>query len=393
MKTVKNFGWIFSLMFLLMMTACGGGGGSDSGTASGTGELTLSMTDAPTDEFDSVYVTIDRVEVHLGDVDGDGARDGIADMDGEGDGDHNWITVVERNEDRDETFDLLELVNDNLRELGTIELDNGHYTQMRLYLADPDVDVIGHPYPHYVVYKNGEVHPLRVPSGKLHLVSGFDLEISGRPVHLVLDFDAAASIVTRGNSGKEYNLKPVIKVDDIETSAYVSGTVTYDEEGRAVVSAQETDADGTDPRVYTSTHTTDTENIDEEYSMFLSEGTYNLVAYKAGYEPECIRQTVEYGMDYPQVNFELSEAAYLGNVTVKVSGADVGGSATISFRQLCGGQEIEVDSVNVANNSEFIFDLNEGFYDVVASSDGKTPITKSNIDVLSFSNTILNFNF
>ncbi|HPN24616.1 MAG TPA: hypothetical protein PKV94_06395 [Syntrophales bacterium] len=59
-----------AVIFLLaVFTGCGGGGGgSSSGSATGgtTGTLSLSLTDASTYEYEAVYVTIERVDVHLG---------------------------------------------------------------------------------------------------------------------------------------------------------------------------------------------------------------------------------------------------------------------------------------------------------------------------------------
>ncbi|MEJ2642516.1 MAG: hypothetical protein P8010_23425, partial [Desulfosarcinaceae bacterium] len=53
--------WISLVFVFFFLSACGGGSNSD-----GSGTLTLGLTDASTDAYRAVYVTIDEVRVHLG---------------------------------------------------------------------------------------------------------------------------------------------------------------------------------------------------------------------------------------------------------------------------------------------------------------------------------------
>ena len=107
----KLFGYLLCLTFILLLAACGGGGSSD-----GQGTLSTSLTDSSSDEYKAVYVTIDRIDVH---------------HDDSGD----WETVATPGT----TYNLLELVNGVVEQLGEVLLDSGHYTQMRLIIGDtPD---------------------------------------------------------------------------------------------------------------------------------------------------------------------------------------------------------------------------------------------------------------
>lgn len=74
---------------------------------------------------------------------------------------------------------------------------------------------------------DGQDNELTVPSGSQ---SGLKLNVqseiqAGITYKLVIDFDAAKSIVEAGNSGK-YNLKPVIRAQMEATTGAIHGTVS-----------------------------------------------------------------------------------------------------------------------------------------------------------------------
>ena len=147
----------------------------------------LGLTDAPGDYL-HVYVTIKEVQVNQ-------AAE-------EEDDDSGWLTVLTPGE----TFDLLELQNGVIVNLGLAELEAGQYNQMRLILDEEKPDA--HPYANYLVIEGEEGEDpveveLKVPSGfqtGIKIVHGFTIFASGS-TELILDFDANKSIVQAGKSG------------------------------------------------------------------------------------------------------------------------------------------------------------------------------------------------
>ncbi len=97
LKTIQR-GCSFLAILLLgaLLTACGSNGGSDGG---GSGTLSVALTDSAAEDYQAVYVTVDRVEVHRSSQ--DNATSG-------------WITVAEPGT----TYNLLDLVQRTLRPTG-----------------------------------------------------------------------------------------------------------------------------------------------------------------------------------------------------------------------------------------------------------------------------------
>jgi len=182
--------FLFALL-VFPLALLGGCGSSDNGSTS-TGTLSLALTDAPACGLESVFVTIDRIQVH---------QNAEAEPT-----DSGWSEIVLAPAMR---VDLLTLQNGVLAELGQTPLPAGHYSQMRLVLVDNDTP----PYANSVIPDGGSEVALTTPSGQqTGLKLNIDIQIEPNQVaDFVLDFDACKSVVKRGNSG-EYNLKPVIRV-------------------------------------------------------------------------------------------------------------------------------------------------------------------------------------
>jgi len=205
---IRSLFGAFALGFLLLgIASCGGGGSAGggggiggTGSPSTLGTVHFSLTDAPACGFDAVNVTIERVRVH--------ASDSAVD------GDAGWSEVVLAPPRR---FNLLDLTNGVLADLGTTTLPPGKYTQLRLVLADNGGAT---PLANSVRPSGGSGEiALTTPSAQQSGIKiNVDIDVAaGQTADVVLDFDACKSVVRRGNSG-QYNLKPVISATSVVSS-------------------------------------------------------------------------------------------------------------------------------------------------------------------------------
>lgn len=358
---------IFSIS-LMFLTACGGGGESgSSGSSSGsTGTINVNLTDASTTDYKAIYITVQQLAVHKDDGGG-------------------WEVISSPNK----TYNLLELVNGVREELALATLATGHYTQMRLILSNTPDDSINilskkHPYGNYFIDnsdQNVEVE-LKVPSGfqtGIKIVKGFEIN-ENETTEIILDFDAARSIVKAGSSGK-WLLKPTVKVMETKECSIIYGKVEDSEKGAVggvLVSAQTyTASAGDEERVQIEAATvTDSSG---NYKLFLRPGSYTLVGYKDGFSVFYKKVVTTAGNTYPEdIPLSKSDTGTLSSGTVSISDADQEQYATISIRRPGPivnekSEQIEVKSLNVANGGDIKDTVLPfgGYSAVVISSYGK----------------------
>ena len=144
------------------------------------------------------------------DAESDGEDDTEPDEDDEGDSE--WVEYEVDNR----TVDLTELTGKNATKLSSLEVPNGTYEKVFVYVSDVDGTL-----------KDGSDQRVKLPSGKLQLNSEFTVG-DGEEVDFVFDITA----VKAGNSGK-YILKPVISESgtDVEIEDVDERDEDEDEQG------------------------------------------------------------------------------------------------------------------------------------------------------------------
>ena len=185
--------WMAAFLSFFILVGCN----DQDGTKDGNAKLSVSLIDAPAD-YDEVWVEILALEVQPKDSDEDDES--------------AWISI--ENESVEKKIDLLTLTGGNALNLGTEEIPAGFISQIRLILGNDN----------YIMQDGIRIN-LTTPSAQQ---TGLKLQLNqellaGIQYDLILDFDAAQSIVKAGNSG-QYILKPVLRVV-AEGNASIKGNV------------------------------------------------------------------------------------------------------------------------------------------------------------------------
>ncbi|MBF0297551.1 MAG: DUF4382 domain-containing protein [Oligoflexia bacterium] len=202
----KNWIIVLIVAFLSMMILSVGCKKNNNETESPP-KLILKLTDAPfpLDYFETVEVTISRIEMHKS-----------------SDNDTNFEIML--NEAK--TFNLLDLRGGVTQNLVNKEIPKGTYTKIRMIVDGGRV-----------VLKDGREFNLKVPSGaqtgiKIQLDPA--LEVSTKlSYELILDFDISKSFKVQGGQNKISDINgfifsPVIKVANESVSGRISGNILSD---------------------------------------------------------------------------------------------------------------------------------------------------------------------
>jgi len=353
---------ILTALVFLALTGCSSS--SDSTSTPTFGDLTVSLTDAPSPDYKAVYISVNQVEVNRA-----------------SDDDKGWQVVDIVNE----TINLLDFTGGILKPLGTRELPAGEYNQVRLVLASAPDDKdnilnVAHPFANYVIEIDNTVHELKIPSGDqtgIKLVKQFTLATNGL-TKLILDFDVMKSVIQAGNSG-QWILKSVIQVLDTQTVAGISGSVTDSptpgtaQQG-AWVSVQTYDGFAIDPKDKVINHAATLTDKLGSYILRIPENTYNLVVYKEGFNASCRRVTPLTGKNIIE-DFALDSVTAQGTLKIIVSGIRKSEeSVTVSVRRniICGTGTpifIELMSQSYSADGDYYIQLPTNTYTVVAYGD------------------------
>lgn len=187
------------------------------------GTVNLSITDAPIDSDDivGVYIKVIDVQYHLG-----GA---------------NFESFP--NFEGPQVYNLLDLTRGESAMVGALELEAGHYTQIRFILEAPERGMGAPTTPGcYVEFSDGSTEPLFVPSGSqsgFKGVGAFNVPANGS-VDITADFDVRKSVLRTGHNVERYVLKPTIRlVVDNEAGKIVGSVVNIPEGTEIVVYAYE----------------------------------------------------------------------------------------------------------------------------------------------------------
>lgn len=188
--------------------------------ANSPSHLDIYLTDAPGD-YQEVWVEIQKVMIN---TPGSDSTDSAG-----------WKEVPLL---RPGLYNLLDFRNGADTVLGGVDLPAGTISQIRLILGDDN----------FLVLNNGTKIPLTTPSAQQ---SGLKLNVhaelkAGIPYALVLDFDAARSVVEAGKSG-HYLLKPVIRTFAKEAGGAMEGIVLPDSAWAHVIAIMNTDTLSTIP--------------------------------------------------------------------------------------------------------------------------------------------------
>lgn len=186
---------VAAVVAAVVLAGCSGGGGSGS---SGRTSLSVSLMDAPVDGVTAVHVRITGIWLK--------PESGPA------------VQLTLANGPR--TVNLIELTDTNAAILvDDAPITPGHYEWLAMDVSAEHDNVMDS----YVVTTTGGQEELRVPSGRVRLVSGFDIA-ANQATRFLFDWDMRTGLVDPpGLPG--YLLKPAFRMLEVTEYGVLSGTV------------------------------------------------------------------------------------------------------------------------------------------------------------------------
>lgn len=255
------------------LAACGGG----SSTPVGSGTAALSLTDAPSSEFDNVLVTVRGVWFHAGET--------------AGPGDAGWRKFPLS---PPRTVDLARLGGGGTFPLPDMELPAGEYRQIRFLLASTDDNTYRSPHNNAVIDNSSVERPLWIPDADhgIAMTGSFRI-VDGGTLRLAVDFDIGRDIVKIVRNGVEECLfKPRLRTFDLDDMGHIVGHIdnaTRQAGYFFVMKAEQPNADNTYHVVRRFT-TAGTGGDDTAFRLsFLRPGTYDVVLRGRGVETVIVR--------------------------------------------------------------------------------------------------------
>ena len=255
-------------------------------TTGGPGRLSVKITDAPFDinTVESATVTITKIEIRKA-----GMNDG------------DPFLVLSENP---VTIDLFQLRNGITEELVDLEVPQGDYDLVRLFVDDANLKI----------KEIAEPFRMKVPSGeqtgiKVFIKPGIHVE-GGISAELLLDFDLSKSFVMRGKMAQNgFIFKPCVRATNNSTAGRIEGYVK-DISNMAIEEAKVSAINGTD----TITTSTDAEGF---YAIVgLPADTYSMLASNTNFDTVSIEGIVVIPGNKVVRDFVLvpSIPRYLGSV-------------------------------------------------------------------------------
>ena len=249
---------ILTLALLVLLNSC-----DKTSENSGIGKLTINVTDAPfpIDLVESATVTITKVEIRKA---GDGISDGSP-----------FIVLLEDTI----TFNLVELRNGVVDELLEMEIPEGKYNLLRLYVEEASLKI-----------KNGDTYKVKVPGGQQTGIKIFvrpEFYVTGGlTTELLLDFDLSRSFQMIGSFSNPHGIngfhfKPVIRAVNNSTAGRITGIVTDTSLVKLVNAQVWVKKDTLIAETYTDTlgHYAFIGMPAGEYSIFATKENYDTVNY------------------------------------------------------------------------------------------------------------------